>query len=530
MSNFHQQFLSVAERFLQTVVIVDDEPRIGPQQPAVGVLQTPNRRTVSEVREEQADQEMTSRHSLDAGILAESFAKRGLICGVIAPGTGNNLIEDAASAVKRADIVVLDWQIHRDNGRQALSLLKKIIDDDDDERLRLIAIYTGEKNIDRIGNVIRAKLKEGGRDFRPQDDRKVTLSRGYCRIEVYAKSGTQLRSELRDRSIAETKIAASLIADFANMTGGLLPSIALTSLTAVRENAHKVLDRFQADLDPAFLAHRACLHSPQDAEQHMVTQLASELHGIMDDVVAEESPASMEAIEHWLQDRAVNNSKFVFGTNKEMSIQQTVDLLREGLDRRHEPLKKTRDFNILSRGFADSNINAEELDRRLAWMMNFRTVFDAPIRVLQLGTVVRQEVSSGNRKFFLCLRPRCDSVRLSVDKTVSFLLLPMIEPPQAKTIQLVLRTNGPEHTFPRVSVSTRMTQWQLIKFLPDKKRGSVVAKRDGRGFYFTSSGRVRFEWLGELKAEFAQRIAQHFAAGVSRVAVNNSEWLRRSEH
>ena len=50
-----------------------------------------------------------------------------------------------------------------------------------------------------------------------------------------------------------------LVQDFAAMTEGLLPGIALTSLTAVREGAHRVLDQFCADLDPAFLAHRACI-------------------------------------------------------------------------------------------------------------------------------------------------------------------------------------------------------------------------------------------------------------------------------
>ena len=38
---------------------------------------------------------------------------------------------------------------------------------------------------------------------------------------------------------------------------------------------------------------------------------------------------------------------------------------------------------------------------------------------------------------------------------------------------------------------------------------------------------MRFVWQGELKAEFAQRIAQTFTANLSRVAVDESEWLRR---
>ena len=36
-----------------------------------------------------------------------------------------------------------------------------------------------------------------------------------------------------------------------------------------------------------------------------------------------------------------------------------------------------------------------------------------------------------------------------------------------------------------------------------------------------------YEWLGELRAEFAQRIASAFAENLNRPAVDDSEWLRR---
>jgi len=57
-----------------------------------------------------------------------------------------------------------------------------------------------------------------------------------------------------------------------------------------------------------------------------------------------------------------------------------------------------------------------------------------------------------------------------------------------------------------------------------------VAEKDDKGvFRFTAADGTEYEWLGELKTEFAQRVAHRFAASLSRVAVNNSEWLRRLE-
>lgn len=159
--------------------------------------------------------------------------------------------------------------------------------------------------------------------------------------------------------------------------------------------------------------------------------------------------------------------------------------------------------------------------------MNFRTVFDAPIRILQLGTVVGRKGAGGDTMFFLCMRPRCDSIRLDSQEAELFLLLRLINPLK-KTIQIVLKPD--KSAYRRVSVCTDMSQWSLEKFNPNSEQGVVVAEKEAGGFVFTTStNNIRFEWIGELKAEFAQRVAQEFASGLSRIAVDNSEWLRRYE-
>ena len=38
---------------------------------------------------------------------------------------------------------------------------------------------------------------------------------------------------------------------------------------------------------------------------------------------------------------------------------------------------------------------------------------------------------------------------------------------------------------------------------------------------------TKYTWRGELKAEYAQRLAQDLASNLSRLAVDESEWLRR---
>ena len=539
MSEFHQRCKNTARRFLQTVVIVDDEA-FGPAQSPTD-LKKPTRHTAgsrSPATVEESPTRVTGKtegraaekvepdggsQSLDARTLVESFSRRGLICAVVAPRSDTDPSDIVDPSVKRTDIVILDWQLSRDDGKKTLSILKSILKKDAGKRLRLIAIYTGEQEISEIGQTI-AKECSGPEVEFAVDEHNIKLSHRHCRIVIYSKSN--LPAYLSDRSLSESDLPDALIGDFADMIEGLLPNIVLMSLAAIRENVHKVLDRFDAELDPALLTHRACLPVPDDSQQHIVNQLASELHAIMDDAVATGEPAGMDAIREWLDSPLGPDGDFNFEGDKVVPRDEAITLLKEGLAKIGFLTGKTKDriFRSLTKIFSVDKNPDHELDHRFAWVFNFRTVYNAPSPILQLGTVL-QKSNDESTAYFLCMRPKCDSVRLR--KKTAFLLLPLLEP-QSNSIQLVLRTI--EGTFRRVSVCMEASQWSLVNFVPDENRRSVVAGGSDPRFYFTDEDNVRFDWLGELKAEFAQRVAQHFAAGLSRVPINNSEWLRREEN
>ena len=200
---------------------------------------------------------------------------------------------------------------------------------------------------------------------------------------MYAKPSVNLVSALEHRKVSEDELPGRLIDDFSRMTAGLLPSIALLSLAAVRECAHMVLDRFCARLDPAFLAHRASLPSPDDAERQMVNHVAEELRGLMDYAVADQSPAGEDAITGWLQGRAEDPQGLQFG-QKKLNRDQALALAIRGLN--NQNVLGKNEFEHLSDGFAGDSV--EGLDEELAWIITSRTVFNAPPPSLWLGTVV----------------------------------------------------------------------------------------------------------------------------------------------
>ena len=503
------------ERFLRTAVVVDDEAymeadrRGGP----TGVVVAPGRRALASSQEDQSPVSGGSEHTLDAQSIIDSFSALGMICGVV--GT----TKSAKKVMRKADIVVLDWLLQEDDPQHALNLLSDLLTAEVDRNsLRLVAIYTGEARLEEICAAVVAELRETGLDPVENESKTEILYR-HGRVVLYAKSNVNLAEPLKERSVAEGDLPDRLVEDFSAMTEGLLPSIALTSLTAVREGEHRILDQFCADLDPALLAHRACISNPDDAERQIVNHVSEELRGLMDNAVAEHSPAGADAVEGWIRRKSEGTEGFVF-SGKELDPAQTITLATEGLQASVLKNKKSA-FEGLSAGFSGGD--AVDLDERLAWIMSFRTVFNAPPPTLWLGSVITAMEGGDKEVHLICMRPRCDCVRLKEE--TSFFFLPLVEP-RKESEQLVVKLGK---QFKRLGIRLDPAGLVYRQFKPSENNRSITAREreSGGGFEFTDTCNKRYTWRGELKTEYAQRIAQTFATKVSRVAVDESEWLRR---
>ncbi len=516
----------IVRRFLLTAVVVDDELSAPADPPVHGELTAPDQRA-SRRAPTQAGPQHHPSWPLKVDPITWSFARQGMVCGVIAPQEGQNDVEALANAVARADVVILDWRLSRTSGANALPLLERILRADQPGRLRLIAFYTGEPDQQDIRRRIADSLD--GLDaphgtVRTTDDRNP-IDFGACRIVVYGKPGSS--ADGLNTVVNEEELADRLIADVAEMAQGLLPSLVLTALAAVRDNVYRVLERFGPDLDPAFLAHRACLPQPPDSEQHMVEQIASELHGIMDDAVRKERPAGIKAIDHWLADRFADG-QVVFAPERQAGIPEVLDMLTDGLEKETPEClrakKGKKKWDLISHGLAGGTGDVGELDRRLASTMSFRQVLEDTSRQLSMGTVVRR--IGNDDTTLLCVTPRCDSVRLTEES--SFLFLPLSEP-KSSTLQVVVPVGADQHR--RMTISANPSEWLMEDFTPDPVQQCVLADRDGPewGFTFQDVGGGKYRWVGELKPEFAQSIAQTIAKRMSRLPLNKSEWLRRSE-
>ena len=114
----------LAQRFLQTAVVVDDEAHMargrtdGPRAEVVA----PSRHTPPSSQDDQGPVGRGPVHTLNAGSITDAFSALGVICGVVGP------TESAMETMRQADIVVLDWLLQDGDPRYALKLLRGLLD------------------------------------------------------------------------------------------------------------------------------------------------------------------------------------------------------------------------------------------------------------------------------------------------------------------------------------------------------------------------------------------------------------------
>ena len=190
---FDAHIASVVESFLQTVVVVDDqaltsregvEPASVEEQPEEAAR---GRGVHSGLRAPAEPEE----HDLDPKAVTDAFAQHGLVRLPPPNEEGEDIDEMFLRAARRADLVILDWVLHRDEGRKTLKLVEKILEDDEHparRRLRTIVIYTGQPDLHDVAEKLAQTIESAYSDCELElDDDGLTMTKGPVRAAVFAK-------------------------------------------------------------------------------------------------------------------------------------------------------------------------------------------------------------------------------------------------------------------------------------------------------------------------------------------------------
>lgn len=540
INNFESLSKQIANDFLQSIVFIDDKAYEDPDNNDL-------------------------QHDFDAQTITRNFADKEKICSVFQPKVEKD-IELFSNIAKKADVVVLDWQMRIDSpledassdedddvddirGKYSKAIISNLLNSKSSlNSLKLIIVYTGETDLVAIANEILEDLnKQHINGFQvPADDLCCVLSMS-CKILIRAKiNGGEERGKhapvLFNKEISYAELPEFINEEFSKMTEGLLPIFALKSLHEIRQNYYQILNIFSKELDTAYLTNQSLLTNTEDANELLVQLLGDTFSSILrannlNNVIDE------NFINLWLDRNIKDKKKPKYdkdGKKIDGKFTLTKEMLQDILKPDPDVIKKFK--NVLNTaGISKSSTTKEsyihyafdlfhEKDQKESMNIDFAKLcqhknlvhHDAYLPSLSLGTIVKS--SLGDDNYLVCIQQRCDSVRIKTDRR--FLFLPLSKVNDKGKFDFITPDNK------KLKLSQKTFDLRTVKFNSSNK-GTVQSNNEEDKFFFkpihhSSKSPEKFEFIFELKDLYAQRIVADYSASLARVGLDEPEWVRLS--
>ncbi len=547
-NTFEDDRLIAAKKFAHTMIVVDDEARTDATPKGGGAgptnVTTPNRRNAARAASDARNTvggELS--HPLNQKLLVDNALELGLVCAVVAPKLGQGITLSVANAAERADIVSLDWQMHGDAGESAKSIIKEIVRRDarKNGRLRLIAIYTGVNNRDRIFREILAafpKKQKKELNIRRSGE-QIISSNGLRVIWLFKSEGTQLQGDLARFQVAESDLPARLQKEFAQLSTGLLSNVALATIAAVRDTTHHTLGKFSSDMDAPYFHHRSLLPNPADAEEYAVSIVLSELKSAVDRNDVGDNFAGQNAIANRIRNLTPDSGTFTLkhqgdtGTHSgDVDPDYVIDLITNGYNKDNLPATFPRHKLVevsLTSLFKSSFEAGRDGMMAFAAMTGVRahpgSDLHGKLPRLGFGSVIFNKKTG----YLLCLQAVCDAVKVKKEDRFFFVKLEVVE-------------DSAEHIVPVKKASDKITYLGLgatknaynsavsLNFSLTGPEGNqdvrAGTRRGAAGKYFKSTEGDYFKWIATLKARRAMRSAQRVSQQLTRIGFDEFEPFR----
>lgn len=540
--------IKAAESFLQTAVFVDDriyqpesrsdETRavVSPKARKKAIRSAASNNEVGPEGAEAGAERQEIDGPADTYEIVNHFAKKQIVCSLYQPKKSAQVSSksDIFPLCKAADIVVIDWDLYGDRGKKAKELADGLVRQavsDVPEQLRLILIYTQELNLLAIANDLYETIKASlGERFDAVDgEAGLVFETDNSRIVVLGKPGRARAEDVQKFVVDEKDLADVAVREFAKLASGLLQAASLLGLAEIRKNSRKILSKFSADLDPAFLTHLAMSLPDEDASSHVIPLLISEIEAVLEDALP--TPLmSHELLKDWCENvwvpgdhldqdgvdyrrlaAAICTTGFREAA-KDLQNDQVLPSLNSAKDRTKK-IRKAANILLPS--------NTSDGNHRFSHLMSSRTFYGERAKALTLGCIVRETDAD---RFLLCVQPVCDSVRLRTERVFVFVEMRKNEGGNSAS-HVVLRSHEPPLELVYTPKSYRSF---TTAFSPNQSTQIVLAKKEGTGelFFEDTNGR-KYRWIDQLRASHAQRAVEKFASDLSRVGLTESEWLRR---
>lgn len=503
-------FKPCVKDFVSTVLLIDDQLTYSEpvQSPVVegGALVIPQQGVVQPYVENETlvfPSPDDSKRQVYVTDLIKSFSKEGLLVTPINPKTldaqnKEDCINILLTLAAKSDVIILDWDMNvsftKGDCFSSEELSKELINKlNADNKYRLIMIYTADKE---------------------QDVKDSLPETSNIEIKIYGKSkttGTVIKEY--------DELAAQVNIDFLAEKRGLLGSALLTSLSALRKSTYSMLNTLNTDYDEALMYHRILLSEPDK-----ITDFCQDI--INDEIFAHIESASIESFftkEAFLKfitdyDIKIIAKKTSNSQESEISNEELDKLLDNGYTAFFD--KQTQ--ALLSRGENLDLLIHPDKEEIMKSFSYYTTMLSGDIKTnLKLGCIVKKD-----NDYFLCIQPPCDSERIEkldvsgkCKKPQNFLFLKLIK--RDVNVSFFVKENSLYQ-----GLGLKYKSVETFLFAGDSN-GFVSQNTDGNFVTYSPDGNsIALKYICCLKPMFAQKIANNFAANISRVGIDQFEWLR----
>ena len=563
LSAYDQFINESAEQYLQTVVLIDDriDNRIekkfdeGEQgkanqsikaPPEIGrkrVLKSENPSSDQDHREFKGEDDFDEPNEGSFQEVQNEFAKKRIICSLFQPERNASFDEQSEiyKICSAADVSIIDWDLGDASGIRATNLVGSLINQsrkDVPHQLRLVLIYTLEDDLQGVANKISENLVQRCELCVDENSEKFVLKTENARVVVLGRPQNPTSQEFSENRVPESQLADRTISEFSKLASGLLQGIVLRGIARLRENNLRILTRFHKDLDIPFLIHRALLLPDQTFDQ-IIPLLTDEINSVLDDTLGEAPLGTGSCVKSILNDWCGKNWKEKECTKLEIDGEaKGLDFVKDVFcngpefqynnfnlshlidEKEHGPpqWKERKVDNLVEYLLGSSPV--AHCHEKLGSLMIQRVKYENTRRALHLGVIVRE--LDFKKRYLLCLQPICDSVRME-GTTRAFVFSTLNETTDTKRFTHCV-IDAKDKVI-QLEYRPKVSRVFVSNFQSDSD--AVCANKDDAGrFIFKDEDENGYEWIAELKTQYAQGASEQFGRELSRVGLTESEWLR----
>lgn len=565
-NDFDKFSQDIVKKFLRTAVSIDDQPNYNVNKIHPKMVIDPSaeyRKLIDNQGENKITlDEKEENKELDISELTNKFIEKQILFTPIKPDINNSFFYNKAESqsilkefmnkyydvINKADIIILDWELSADDkdGIFTQEIIKKILKENN---LKLIIIYSGSDRITKeipktlFDLVGKTETESQITEFRTN---KYSIIYKGIKIKLIHKTTSPDPEYLLSSSVAE--LPDVCIREFANFVSGLLSNATLAAITTIRDHTFDIISQFKKQFDGNYISHRISIPNADDAE-YFICEL------IKDEIVAAinfeniKKCINLDSIKKLINASNFNNKiKITEGNIHECNLIKLVEI---GADKYwseqayskklKEKLKRKSDY---SRYFINSTVTDEalnKLEQEFTSLTTTNTKYysDTYLPYLTLGTIIALKKESEGRcnpnehcrimcncsstySYYLCIQPRCDSVRLEKDEPLLF--IPLVEDCTKNKVCFFDSKLNKNCTLGFKKVSSLVIK--KFKMCNDEHDRIYALVDDENDFVFKSINGNIYRWVTELKFSLAQKIINQFGNNISRVGFDEYEWFR----